>query len=163
MPTSTEQSNPATTAKVFSPLQLKDYFLEYLQLEANPQFRFGTGGTYQGNVGVEFEFKKQENANIFRVDLDVSVNPTQEMFAQAPYRIKIKLQTILEFEGSYPEDRINELLGPNGLAMAYSIARGIVGQATGTSLHGKFILPTVNFIELLKQKSEEAKKLTASA
>ena len=74
--------------------------------------------------------------------------------------MKIKLQTILEFAENYPDDQINELLGPNGLAMAYSIARGIVGQATGTSLHGKFILPTVNFIELLKAKAQQSQAKT---
>jgi hypothetical protein len=42
--------------------------------------------------------------------------------------------------------------------MAYALARGIVGQATGTSLHCKFLLPTVNFIELLKAKSKAVGK-----
>jgi len=139
---------------VFSPLQLRDYLIELLQVEANPDFVAAEGTSYEGSVGVEFDFRRQEETKLFRVDLDIVVNPTQEMLVRAPYRIRIKFQTILEFEGEYPEEQIPALLGPNGLAMAYSIARGIVGQTTASSLHGKFILPTVNFMELLKHKAE---------
>lgn len=139
-----------------SPLQLREYFIESLHLDANPDYHAVAGTTYESKLGVDFDFKRNEDAPIFRVDLDVRINPTDESYARAPYRIRIKTQTILEFDESFPEADIPKLLGPNGLAMAYSIARGILGQATGTALHGKFILPTVNFVELLKAKAKAA-------
>ena len=140
--------------KTISPLQLRDYFIESLHVDANPNFKAGAGNFYESKLGVDFDFKKREDGPMFRVDLDVRVNPTEESYSKGPYRIQIKTQTLLEFDPSFPKADIPRLLGPNGLAMAYAIARGIVGQATGTSLHGKFLLPTVNFIELLKAKSQ---------
>lgn len=147
---------------MFSPLQLREYSLELLLVEANANFVGGAANSYENQLNVDFDFKRDHGTKNFQVILDVDVNPAKEMFEKATYRIKIKLRTNLEFEGDYPEEQIPNLLGPNGLAMAYSIARGIVGQATGTSLHGKFILPTVNFIEVLKAKALQ-KEVSKSA
>ena len=141
-----------------SPLQLRDYFVETLHIDTNLDYAAPDANSFESKVGVEFGFKKRGEEPIFRIDLEVKVNPTDESFAQAPYRIEIKTQTVFEFEHSFPENEIPNLLGPNGLAMAYSIVRGIVGQATGSSLHGKFILPTLNFVDLLKTKIEDDKK-----
>jgi preprotein translocase subunit SecB len=141
-------------ATPISPLQLRDYSLLYLHIETNADFHSGEGNVLQNGLGVNFDFKRQEGTKTFRVDLDVVVNYPNEMFLRTPYRIRITLQSIVEFEGDYPEEQIPRLLGPNGLAMTYAIARGIVGQATGASPHGKFILPTVNFVELIKEKSQ---------
>jgi preprotein translocase subunit SecB len=140
-------------------LQLRDYSLIVLHIEANPDFQSAKNEISRNNLGVNFGFKRKEGTKTFRVDLEVVVNLPNEMFLKAPYRIRIALQSIVEFEGDFPEDQIPRLLGPNGLAITYAIARGIVGQATGTSIHGKFILPTVNFVELMKEKMESARSL----
>lgn len=141
-----------------SPLQLRDYFIESLHVDANIGFSPKEGEAYTSDLSVNFDFKKKDEAPVFRIDLDVIVNPTDEGFRRAAYRLRIKTQTFLEFDPSFPESDIPNLLGPNGLAMAYSIVRGIVGQATGTSLHGKFVLPTVNFVELIKAKVQGQSK-----
>ena len=133
-------------------MQLRDYVLLGLHLQANTDFVSTKNQAYEGQVGINFDFKKQEHEPIFRVDLQVDINPSEEAFKRAPYRISIALQAFVEFDKAISEDKISTLLGPNGLAMTYAIARGIVGQATGTSLHGKFLLPTVNFIDLLEKK-----------
>ncbi len=135
-----------------SPMQLRDYVLLGLHLQANTEFDGSKNKPYEGQIGINFDFKKQELEPVFRIDLQVDINSSEEAFKRAPYRIRIALQAFVEFDKSISEDKISTLLGPNGLAMTYAIARGIVGQATGTSLHGKFLLPTVNFIELLEKK-----------
>jgi preprotein translocase subunit SecB len=147
----------------FSPMQLRDYLLGKLFVEANPSFNSQEGVEIEQEYGVDFDFKKQEGKPVFRIDLSVSLNCSEKAFRQSPYRIQIHLISFIEFDERYPEHDIPKLLVPNGLAMTYSIARGIVGQATGTSLHGKYILPTVNFVELVKAKfraSAEKKKNT---
>jgi len=50
------------------------------------------------------------------------------------------------------------MIGLNGLVILYGTARGIVAQATANCLHGKFILPSVNFVELVKKKAQSARK-----
>jgi len=138
-------------------LQLKDYFIESLHVDANPSFSKDTTTSYPSALNVNFDFRKRDDAPVFRIDLEVNVNPTEETFKEAPYRIRIKTQTFFEYDAAIPKEEVSKLLGPNGLAMAYSIIRGIIGQATGTSLHGKFVLPTVNFIALLEEKARASK------
>jgi preprotein translocase subunit SecB len=140
-----------------SPLQLKDYFIESLHVDANPSFSKDTTTSYPSALALSFDFKKRGDAPVFRIDLEVNVNPTEETFKEAPYRIRVKTQTFFECDPKISEEETSKLLGPNGLAMAYSIIRGIIGQATGTSLHGKFVLPTVNFIALLEEKARASK------
>ena len=146
-----------------SPLQVRDYFVESFHLDTNLDFKTSGETSGEPELALDFDFKKSENRPIFRVDLEVLVNRTDESFSKAPYRIRIKTQTVLEFISSFPEKDIPRLLGPNGLSMAYGVARGIVGQATGIAPHGKFILPTLNFIEILRDKlavAEKTKKKT---
>lgn len=138
-----------------SQLQLRDYVLLNLLIEANPNFKPSENKGQEGDIGFKFNFKKNNEEPIFLVDMEIVLNQKEEMFKQQPYRIRVRLQAFLEFDKTFPEKDIPNLLGPNGLAMTYSIARGIVGQATGTSLHGKYILPTMNFIEVLKSQSEK--------
>ncbi len=148
-------------SNVMAQLQLRDYFLLLLNVEANPNFTPEAGKPASSNMGINFKFFRKENESKFKIELDVIVNPKDEHFRKSEYRIHIKMESFLEFDSLFPEKEIPNLLVPNGLAMTYSIARGIVGQATGTSLHGKFLLPSVNFIELIKEKfnSEQRKKL----
>jgi preprotein translocase subunit SecB len=136
-----------------APLQLREFLVETLHVDANPQFQAAKSDEYESQLSVDFGFHRAAGKPAFRVDLDVRVNPTESGFKRAPYRIWIKTQTFLEFDVGYPEQDIPKMLGPNGLAMAYGIARGIVGQSTGIAIHGRFMLPTVNFVELLRLKA----------
>ena len=38
--------------------------------------------------------------------------------------------------------------------MQYGLARGEVAQVTSNGMHGKFILPSVNFVELAKAEAK---------
>lgn len=145
-----------------SPLQLRDYYVESLHVEANKSFKANENKPHESTLLVDFDFLKRDDGPLFRIDLDVKINPTEESFRDAPYRIHIRTQTYLDFDPSTPKSEIARMIGPNGLAMAYSIARGIVGQATGTSLHGKFLLPTVNFVELIKAKAKRSTTLPSA-
>jgi preprotein translocase subunit SecB len=131
-----------------------------LNVEANPMFVRKEGEPIPSNMGVNFNFFRKGKEAKFKIVLDVVVNSNDSDFKKSEYRIRIKMESYLEFDSSVSEKDISSLLVPNGLAMTYSIARGIVGQATGTSLHGKFLLPAVNFIELIKQNIEAKKKKT---
>lgn len=145
-------------SNVIAQLQLRDYYLTLLNVEANHNFKSEEGKPIHSIMGVDFNFYKKKDEPKFKIVLDIFVNLKDEDFKKSEYRIRIKVDSFLEFDPSFPEKDIPHLLVPNGLAMTYSIARGIVGQATGTSLHGKFLLPSVNFIELIKNKIESKSK-----
>jgi preprotein translocase subunit SecB len=75
----------------------------------------------------------------------------------------LKLTGFFCFVEGTDEEIINKMIGPSGLSILYGVARGVVAQVTGNSWHGKFILPSMNFIELMKGKAqaiETAKKIS---
>ena len=137
-----------------SPLQLRDYSLLSLHVEANEAFAFAAKPEYESAVGFDFDLSEHADGRVYRIRLTVFINQHEKIFLRAPYRISITLLGFFEIPVQDSGEELSKaLLMPNGLAMMYSIARGIVGQATGTSLHGKFLLPTVNFVEVLKEKA----------
>jgi preprotein translocase subunit SecB len=139
-------------------LQLRDYSLLLLTVEANPDFIYDQGKPIPSKFGVNFDFYKKNNEHNFKIILDVMVNLNDGDFKKSEYRIRVKLESYFEFDKTIAEHDIPKLIIPNGLAMTYSTARGIVGQATGTAMHGKYLLPSVNFIELIKEKFEREKR-----
>ncbi|NOY64146.1 MAG: hypothetical protein GXO97_01905, partial [Nitrospirae bacterium] len=70
----------------------------------------------------------------------------------------LKLNGFFSFPEGTEEETIKKMIGLNGLVILYGTARGIVAQATANCLHGKFILPSVNFIELVKKKAQPVRK-----
>ena len=69
-----------------------------------------------------------------------------------PYQIAFKISGFFSFPPDTEEETIQKMVGLNALAVLYGIARGVVAQVTANGPHGKFILPTVNFVEMLKKK-----------
>ena len=140
----------------FSPLQLREYSLLALHVQANEAYAGTPDNAFESAVGFDFDMREHVDKNYYRLRMTVYINQDERSYSRAPYRIAITLQGIFEAgEKGKNEEETKMLLWSNGLAILYSVARGIVGQATGTSLHGKFVLPTVNFFEVLKDKMNE--------
>lgn len=136
-----------------SPLQLRDYSLIALHVETNESFTRSANGSFESAIGFDFDMREHTEKNLYRLSLTVLINKDERSFRRAPYRISITLYGIFEsVEKREEAEKAKQLLFPNGLAILYSIARGIVGQATGTAMHEKFVLPMVNFFEVLKDK-----------
>lgn len=66
------------------------------------------------------------------------------------YRVAARVMGYFVFEEGTPEDTIRQMIATNGLVMLYGVTRGVVAQVTAVSHWGKFILPSVNFIEYLR-------------
>ena len=145
---------------MLSQMQLKDFVVQLLHVEANPKFVLQKGNYLEDKLDFSFDMMERKDPKLYRINLDLSINGKDEDFANRAYRIHVVVYVIYGFDLKMPKEDIDKLLGPNGLAMAYSIARGVLANATGSSLHGKYILPTVNFVELLKEKaSQQGKKV----
>lgn len=139
-----------------SPLQLKDYVLISLHVDANRELIFRANAEYETEIVFDFDFNKKNDESLFQLRLNILINQDEKIYRQAPYRINIILHAVFEIKDKeLSEETIQGLLMPSGLAMTYSIARGIVGQTTGTSLHGKYLLPTVNFTKVLEDKARQ--------
>ncbi len=141
-----------------SPMQLKDFVIQLLHIEANPNFHAHDGARVTDKLDIDFQMKERRGGGQFRIDLDVNVNGQEAQFKKCAYRIHTVVYALFEFDRDTPKDEADKLLGLNGVAMAYSIARGIVADATGTSLHEKYLLPTVNFVDLMREKTGKSGK-----
>lgn len=138
-------------------LNLNDYYIDEFAFAANRDHERGDAAT--GTLGVDFDIKRSAESSLdFMITLVVDVNQRDEDFERSNYRIHLKLSGFFSFVEDVSEEMINGMIHHNGLSMLYGVARGTVADATATSWHGKFVLPGVNFIELIKQKAEAAQK-----
>lgn len=139
-------------------LSLSDYFIDEFALSANRNHERGV--TTTGTLGVDFDIKRSgDNPRDFMITLVVDVNPRDEDFERSHYRIHLQLSGFFSFVEGTSEEMINAMIAHNGVPMLYGVARGTVANATATSWHGKFVLPGVNFIELIKEKAAETQKV----
>ena len=144
------------TNVVTSHMQYKNYAVDKIMVESNTQDIQSTGDESDELV-IDFNVLKQENEKSFLIELFIDVNKSVKAFKGSRYRIFLKLLSVFDFSKDTSREEITKLLIPNGLAMAYSTSRGIIGELTANSINGKYILPSVNFMELIKKKSRKLK------
>jgi len=85
-----------------------------------------------------------------------------------PYFVKIKGRGTFAFSGKVSFREVDRILRTNGAAILYGMFRGQVNQITAQGLHGQFLLPVANFVEMYERsvnnsakKSKTQKKTSA--
>ena len=133
-------------------LNLNDYFIDEFAFAANRERE--AGGTSTGTIDIDFDINRSsENPMDFMIAMVIDINRRDEDFERGDYRIHLKLSGYFSFNEGVSEELINGMIAHNGLSILYGVARGTVADATATSWNGKFVLPAVNFIELVRQKA----------
>jgi preprotein translocase subunit SecB len=137
-------------------LEIDEYAIDGFNLQAN--LDYDGEKDYVPALDVDFGIGRASTGEPrFEIRLLIGLNQEDEQFAQAPYRIKLAIVGYFHFPDGTEEDTINKMIAPNGLSILYGIARGTVSHMTGCSRFGKVVLPSVNFIELIKAKEGEEK------
>jgi|Deesub1362A_J573_1020465.scaffolds.fasta_scaffold23972_2 preprotein translocase subunit SecB len=134
-------------------LDIEEYFVEEVRVKANPDYSGEI--SHEGEISVSFNIKRKGTEPFFMIPMIINVNKTKKAFETAPYQIVLRITGFFRFKEGTDEVTIKKMIGLNAPAMLYSIARGIVSQTTAQSLHGKFILPTVNFVELVTKRRKK--------
>lgn len=138
-------------------LNLNDYYIDEFSFVANRDHV--PSETICGTIDLDFDISRNADKPLdFMISMRVDVNPREEDFKKCDYRIHLKLTGFFSFVDGTTEDRIGSLIATNGLSMLYGVARGFVGNATATSWHGKFVLPSLNLIEIIKRKGQSVSK-----
>ena len=133
-------------------LNCTEYFVDELSLEANCDHVSDEAVT--GTVDIDFDIRRNgENPLDFMVSLNVGINSTDEAFRNNAYRMAVKVTGFFTFDEGTDEETMNRMIAPSGLAILYGAIRGMVATVTGTARHGKYILPSVNMMEVIKAKS----------
>jgi preprotein translocase subunit SecB len=139
-------------------IKLIDYTITDCTIKVQPQFAgvkpvpLPWKYTYKWDHGLR-QFK--ENKNRYRLNLAFTFNaPANVPF---PYFIHLELMGIFEHIPLTKADdakQYAQAVTLSGLAILYGVIRSLVSDVTSQCYHGRFILPTVNFVEDLKKKSQ---------
>jgi preprotein translocase subunit SecB len=105
---------------------------------------------------IDFDHEQDENdARNFRIVMKINFAEhgyvTEE---NAPYSIRLTLTGYFTFVDGTSQETMVRMIQVNGSSILFGIARGFVGQATGASRHRQFVLPAVNFIELVNARTK---------
>jgi len=110
------------------------------------------------NVALDVDFDVQQNTAeplTYRLAMRIRVADggyTAE--ENSPYGIRLDIVGYFLFAPDTTEEVMTRMINLNGASILYGVARGFVGQATGAGKNGQFVLPAVNFIDLLKRRAE---------
>jgi preprotein translocase subunit SecB len=136
-----------------SPLEIENYFVEEVAFRVNTELK--DIEDKPGIVDVDFNIRRdQDNPMNFNIQMSVDLNKEAKVFADSAYQINLKLVGFFHFVDGIDEDTISKMIAPIGLSILYGTARGIAAQVTANSWYGKVVLPSVNFIEIIKKRLE---------
>jgi preprotein translocase subunit SecB len=135
------------------PLDIDSYYLNELVFRAFDEYDESRASA--GGFGVDFDVQRDANdRHAFRIIMRVNFASDGYIPEANPaYGISLMIVGDFSFANGTDEDLMQRMVRINGSSILYGIARGIVGQATGASKHGQFVLPTVNFVEIVKAKA----------
>ncbi|PIU26014.1 MAG: hypothetical protein COW32_02860 [Candidatus Aquicultor secundus] len=141
---------------IIAKLKMLDYTIFKLAFEVSPAFQKEPSQVELGldsNVGIN-----KDNELNYRIDIIIKINEDELAYEEAGFRLSAELAGIFEFAPETTKEEIDKMIGLNGLSMLFSTARGVIAQLTAQSPIGKFVLPSVNIAEFLRQRAEELAK-----
>lgn len=101
---------------------------------------------------VDFEVFKVPDGEYYVVTMGISAGAAK-VKRGIPYQFRLHLTGVFSFAPGTDEDIQTRLINVSGPAMLYGIARGIIGEMTGASRGRRYVLPSINFVELSKKRS----------
>ena len=148
-----------------SPLQLKAYRLQKLVIDFNDQ-----------SLSAEEALADPDDAYEVQADFDLYEGPEPDTYltmlliecrpkaADTPRRfneVSIVTWGIFSLDPDTDEKSKNRLIPYNCLAILHGIARGVLTSATGACVAGPFLLPVLNYVEMVERKAQEQTNETA--
>ena len=130
-------------------LNINDFIIEELTFKANPDYQ-KAAKEQQGQIQVSFNAKRKGKEPLFMLTLIIELNKTTKTFTHGEYYVFLKISGFFGFAKGTDEETMQKMISLNAPVMLYGVARGVVAQATANGPYGKFVLPAVNFVELVK-------------
>jgi hypothetical protein len=134
-------------------LNFLDYQLVGVKIQADEAFDADRPGRAQidASFAVHRHISEPQKFMISLVCRVFRSTKHEDQPVNLPYRVEIGLTG--EFFSAVPlaPDGIEGRVVNNALSLLYGVGRGIVGQATGGGVNGRFVLPTITFDSLIEQ------------
>lgn len=138
---------------LFSRMQFKHYSIN--KLEFNALDNKEMSGEAIPEMNIDYELLKAEQGNVFLIVMDLNVNNSPKAKKRGNYCIALQLAAVYSFPGDATQAEIDQILEPGGLAMTFSLARGVVGNITAQAKHGILVLPSVNMLQIIKNRRQK--------
>ncbi len=131
-------------------LNINDYVVDELTVRGNPTFR-KSEKEQKGQLDIGLSFKrKHKEPRSFMISMVIEISKSKDAGANYPYYVYLRIDGFFEFSEKADEETMQKMISLNGVSVLFGIARGVVAQVTANGAHGKFILPTINFVEMIK-------------
>lgn len=143
-------------------LDIERYHVDSFALTAHDDYDHSRESA--GDLTVDFDIAERvDDALSYRLAMNIRVAEAGYMSeTNAPYTIAMRIVGYFLFAEGTPDETKARMLNLNGASILYGVARGFVGQATGASTHGQFVLPAVNFVQLLNDREEASAQVAQS-
>ena len=132
-----------------APLQLTDYFVHSIQVEAAPGF----DSSRDTDLDIDALEVEQDCAPIgtgddrrFAVQMTIRQQLVEGM--NIPYSYEIRLVGFIEVHPKFPEAKVLRAVEVNGPSMLFGAAREILRAATGRGPYGPVLIPSATFYTL---------------
>ena len=110
------------------------------------------------------QLNEENNYSDFKVSLKLCVAPKEG--AEAPYQVQVFVSGVVRIhlsktDGQAEERRVRAFV--NGVSLLYGVIREMVVNITSRSVHGQFLLPSLNFADLADLPPDSSKSPLAPA
>jgi preprotein translocase subunit SecB len=135
-----------------TPLDIESYYVRELHLKTNLDFDDDKPAT--GELDVDYDVLLHPDDPLrFQVGLSVAVG-FDEQRTNEPYSLLVVIHGFFRFMEGTDDETKSRMMFSNAVPIMYGIARGCVGQATGTGFYGPLMLPPFNFVKLAQDKAQ---------
>lgn len=151
-----------------SPLQLDRVDVTNLTVTFNEDALFaGTlcvgDGLDQYDTSADFDVRHVEGEpRKHVVTLELRVRSKKEAGAARFTRLDVRLHAIFTPDPEFGEEVIRQVIPGNCIAILHGVARGVVLAATSSCAGGPFLLPVINYQDLIAKKARAMKRRQAA-
>lgn len=109
------------------------------------------------NLGLEFDidFELDDTSNLAKVVLSCNVN--RDDFSQKPFMMEVSMEGLFNYEVSEDKEQVKRMLKTNSIAILFPYLRALISTMSVNFGIPTIVIPTINIIELLKEKESQTR------
>ncbi len=144
-----------------APLQLQDYWVDFIQVRTNPDFDPKAAADLDlETLDVQSDVAPIPIENVEKIGtawmVTLAIRQTIPDKRNIPYEFSLDIAGVVAVHPSYTGEKLANVIQVNGPSMLFGAAREILRAATGRGPYPPVIIPSTNFFQRLPQKPEPA-------
>lgn len=144
-----------------APLQLTDYFVTSIRVEASPDFDTSRETDLEiESLKIEQTCLPVDEDNDHAFSLVMSIHQDLVPGKNIPYSYEMQLVGTIVVHPDFPQEKLRHAVEVNGPSMLFGAAREILRAATGRGPYGQLLIPSTTFF---KPANPPAKKVVKKA